>query len=367
MKQREEDRLCISAIDSQNSILLSSYLPLSPTCNIPCAALVDSGCTGEAFFDYAFAQRNNIPLLRLPFPRPLHLADGSMKDLIREYTILPFQVGNHSELLSFFVAELAAEHPVILGIPWLAKHSPNINWIDRSLTFDKCLDNCFPHGRALLPAPTIRKPSSNYKPPTVEDAEEEDEAYPELDDQGEVIPEETPEHDDQGEVILEETPEHDDQGEVILEETPEHDDQGEVLLEEIQTPTPDDTLEYWSEYRKTWEQALQRTERRRVQRQRRRSRSPRQLVDPATLRKPTVKMTGGRRVVTQPHRNPMAGRIHSARRLKADSTPIDTSDIKLLNAANFILLARQRGVTIMRTTMGELEEAVKEQHTIHMK
>jgi len=96
-----------------------------------------------------------------------------MKDLIREYTILPFQVGNHSELLSFFVAELAAEHPVILGIPWLAKHNPNINWIDRSLTFDKCLDNCFPHGRALLPAPTIRKPSSNYKSPTVEDAEEE--------------------------------------------------------------------------------------------------------------------------------------------------------------------------------------------------
>jgi len=173
----------------------------------------------------------------------------------------------------------------------------------------------------------------------VEDAEEEDEAYPELDDQGEVI----------------------------LEETPEHDDQGEVLLEEIQTLTPDDALEYWSEYRKTWEQALKRTERRRVQRQRRRSRSPRQLVDPATLRKPTVKMTGGRRVVTQPHRNPMAGRIHSARRLKADSTPIDTSDIKLLNAANFMLLARQKGVTIMRTTMGELEEAVKEQHTIHMK
>jgi hypothetical protein len=78
-------------------------------------------------------------------------------------------------------------------------------------------------------------------------------------------------------------------------------------------------------------------------------------------------MTGGRCIVTQPHGNPMTGRIHSARRLKADSTPINTSDIKLLSVANFMLLSRQKGITIMRTTMGELEEAVKEQYTVYMK
>lgn len=41
-----------------------------------------------------------------------------------------------------------------------------------------------------------------------------------------------------------------------------------------------------------------------------------------------------------------------------DKDPIDPKDIRLLSAPNFFLLARQEGVHIMRTTMGELDAAV---------
>lgn len=41
-----------------------------------------------------------------------------------------------------------------------------------------------------------------------------------------------------------------------------------------------------------------------------------------------------------------------------DKDPINPKDIRLLSAPNFFLLARQEGVQIMRTTMGELDAAV---------
>ena len=39
---------------------------------------------------------------------------------------------------------------------------------------------------------------------------------------------------------------------------------------------------------------------------------------------------------------------------------IDGKDIKLLNAPNFALFCRQKGVTVMRTTLGELEQALRD-------
>lgn len=142
---------------TEESILLSSYVLPCPTCKLPCATLVDSVCAGEAFLDYKFAKRSGISLLRLPFPRPLFLASGNLQAFIRYYTILSMGVGAHHDLLSFFVTDLANEHPIILGIPWLAKHNPDIDWADMSLTFNKCNPQCFPRGRNRLPGTRNRQ------------------------------------------------------------------------------------------------------------------------------------------------------------------------------------------------------------------
>lgn len=323
----------------QKSILLCSYLYVSPERALPCASLVDSGCTGEAFLDHSFAVKNHIPLLMLPFPRPLHLADGGLKSWIRQYTILPFQVGDHVEELSFFVTDLAAEHPVILGTPWLARHNPDIDWTTMSLTFSRCGNDCFPNGRSQLlrAAPTIQKPSGNYKPPSVEDEPD---------------------------------------GNLNL---PAGEDDDDVLLQEVETPAEsvtvhadDRSLNYWDQWRVTWERNRKRTERRRLRRltQRAIRRQPAAPVDPAKLRQPTVKMSSGTRIVRKSrpearHRI-LDASIRNTAEADTPDLPVDGQNIRLLNAPNFMFLTRQKGVRVMRTTMAELEKASQSRKNIRI-
>lgn len=47
------------------------------------------------------------------------------------------QIGPHQEQLALDVTNIG-QHPVILGIPWLTKHNPSIEWPTRSVTFDDC-------------------------------------------------------------------------------------------------------------------------------------------------------------------------------------------------------------------------------------
>jgi transposase InsO family protein len=49
----------------------------------------------------------------------------------------PLQITNHEEKLDLDILGTAA-HDVILGLPWLRKHNPRINWKKRQLSFDGC-------------------------------------------------------------------------------------------------------------------------------------------------------------------------------------------------------------------------------------
>lgn len=107
----------ISALRQQKkSILLSCQLSFSQR-TLPCASLVDSGCTGEAFLDSTFAKAHGIPNIPLPHLRPLYLADGQLRDWIRETATLELQIGPHKETITLFITPLAGENSVILGIP----------------------------------------------------------------------------------------------------------------------------------------------------------------------------------------------------------------------------------------------------------
>lgn len=136
----------IGALGQQRkSILLASYLSF-PTRHLSCTSLVDSGCTGEAFLDQAFVQKHQIPTQPLRHPRPLYLADGQLRDWIKETATLDLRIGAHIETLSFFITPLAAENPVILGIPWLRKHNPHIDWLTLDVSFRNYGPVCLPTG-----------------------------------------------------------------------------------------------------------------------------------------------------------------------------------------------------------------------------
>jgi hypothetical protein len=126
-----------------NSILLSSYLVVGEY-KISYVSLVDSGCMGLAFMDFKFAVRNNIPLSRLAKKKPLYLADDVLSSWIEWGVELQFGIGAHPKRMQFYITMLALENPVILGLPWLHRHDPAIDWQNLQLT---CREHC--HGKYL--------------------------------------------------------------------------------------------------------------------------------------------------------------------------------------------------------------------------
>ena len=66
--------LFLNAIDSK-SLLVYTIIFLAHSL-ISVQALIDSGCSAHGFADHQFLQESQIPIIQLPRPRSLILADG---------------------------------------------------------------------------------------------------------------------------------------------------------------------------------------------------------------------------------------------------------------------------------------------------
>uniref|UniRef100_A0A674EX84 ribonuclease H n=1 Tax=Salmo trutta TaxID=8032 RepID=A0A674EX84_SALTR len=109
-------------------------------------ALVDSGAAGN-FMDRGLALRLGIPLVSLDQPFPVHSLDSRPlgSGLVREATVPLDMVtqGEHGERISLFLIDSPA-FPVVLGIPWLANHNPDISWKQGALRgwSEECSGRC---------------------------------------------------------------------------------------------------------------------------------------------------------------------------------------------------------------------------------
>lgn len=124
--------------------------------------------------------------------RTLLLADGRPAGTtVNRYFTAPVQIGNHEEICLFFVTRLGKENPVILGLPWLQRHNPSIDWSQMSVKFtsEYCQTNCCPpwldprapcvpfptksfHDLPIPGEPRLRKVT--YHAPSVEEVDDED-------------------------------------------------------------------------------------------------------------------------------------------------------------------------------------------------
>jgi len=48
----------------------------------------------------------------------------------------------HMELANLFVTN-TGDHDILLGMDWLSKHNPNINWATNTITLNRCPVMCF--------------------------------------------------------------------------------------------------------------------------------------------------------------------------------------------------------------------------------
>lgn len=97
--------------------------------------LVDSGA-GGIFINATFAKKHGFPTLPTPYPIPTYNADGTLSSHgnITRYTWAWTQFGDQKHLLKYLVTSLG-DQDVILGLDWLRKYNPSIDWTSGEIKF----------------------------------------------------------------------------------------------------------------------------------------------------------------------------------------------------------------------------------------
>lgn len=111
----------------------------------PARVLIDCGANTQ-FMSPDFASRNDIALDELSSPRNLTLFDGTETTYgqITHEATTRFNLGRHSEVISWKVTTLQKDCDLVLGIGWLRHHNPYIDWKANSITFNTrfCHETC---------------------------------------------------------------------------------------------------------------------------------------------------------------------------------------------------------------------------------
>jgi hypothetical protein len=118
-------------------------------------AMVDCGATNN-FINKDYAEKIRIPLDRKKIPRRVRAIDGReiASRPVTHDTTLNLTINNHQEIIKLHCI-MIGNSPIIVGLPWLKKHNPNINWKEGRVTFDseKCARECLeksPHAKTIL-------------------------------------------------------------------------------------------------------------------------------------------------------------------------------------------------------------------------
>ena len=133
----------IAATASARSLRLKVQLQTTDTGETHGAeTLLDCGAQGE-FLDTEFVAENKIPTRKLTAPIPVRNVDGTPNEHgpIREVADLIVRYNGHSERVVFAVTRLGKEK-MILGLPWLRAHNPEINWATGEVKMSRCPEKC---------------------------------------------------------------------------------------------------------------------------------------------------------------------------------------------------------------------------------
>lgn len=128
----------------KDSHLVVSCILRQAQSRIPALALIDSGASAYAFIGKSFTQQNNLPLHPLTYPHHLQDFDGqpALTGNITHVAKTTIALGGHIERLFLYVTGLN-QYPIVMGLPWLCRHSIDANFGYNTLTMS--LPFCFAH------------------------------------------------------------------------------------------------------------------------------------------------------------------------------------------------------------------------------
>jgi hypothetical protein len=106
--------------------------------------MVDCGAT-ENFIHERYAKQNKIPLQRKAMPRRVLAVDGRevANGLVTHDALVDLMINNHYKAIRLHCITIG-NSPIIMGLPWLRKHNPNIDWKVGHVILDsaRCAREC---------------------------------------------------------------------------------------------------------------------------------------------------------------------------------------------------------------------------------
>ena len=138
------ERLVINSLDEgPRCILIPVHLKTTDTMQeLNSEAMVDCGATGD-FVDEEFVKRANLPTRSLSSPVPVYNVDGTPNEAgnISKVVDVLMTYNGHSERILLAVTKLGKQS-VILGMTWLKKHNPEIDFVTKKVEMTRCSPRC---------------------------------------------------------------------------------------------------------------------------------------------------------------------------------------------------------------------------------
>lgn len=136
---------------SAQHLFLAIRLTLPNRKTISTYAFIDNGAT-NSFVSLEFVKNHQIPVSRLATPLPVLAIDNRplVSGLMTHDTVLRPSTGSHHEMLRLGL--ITCPYPVILGMDWLKRHNPAIDWVRKHVDLSHCnpqdhtLDSSSPTG-----------------------------------------------------------------------------------------------------------------------------------------------------------------------------------------------------------------------------
>ena len=102
--------------------------------------MIDCGATGLAFIHEDFVRHHHLPTKRLQEVQEVVAADGHAMKPIERTVNISLKIKDHVEKIQMFVTDIGSFN-LILGMPWLQRHNPDIDWSTKTINWRHCPDH----------------------------------------------------------------------------------------------------------------------------------------------------------------------------------------------------------------------------------
>ncbi len=105
-------------------------------------ALLDSGASNN-FIHQETARKLGLTPIRKQEPQEVKDIQGKNLGWISHYVKVMLDAAQHQEIINLNIIPLGI-HGLVIGLPWLQKHDPDIKWSKQKIRFSSmfCKENC---------------------------------------------------------------------------------------------------------------------------------------------------------------------------------------------------------------------------------